>query len=126
MVIDMVKSFGKMHYAEIQTEPLYMFQTEAQIEAGDPPVLLQPARTFLKQFMEDGSAWWDTAKHLPQKPDVWYIAVTDSGFIVMAERDPSMISLDNHEVIQIGHKGPAEAIRGGQWDGERVIDANPA
>lgn len=118
----MAKNFGKMHYEEISTEPIYMFQTEAQIEAGEKPVLMMPSRTFLKQFMQDGTPWWDTAKDLPQGSGIWYIAVTDEGFIMMAEREASMISLHDCDVWQIEHPGPDTAIRGHNWTGEEVID----
>lgn len=116
-----MKRFGKLHYEEITIPAIPFFRTDEQIEAGEPEVIFMPSRIFLKQFMEDGSAWWDTAKDLPNQPGVWYIAVADSGFIVMAERDASMISLEKHEVIQIDHDGPDTAIRGRRWDGENVL-----
>lgn len=115
-----MKNFGKLHYAEIRTDPIYMFQTQEQEDAGEPKVMMMPPRKFMKQFMDDGSAWWDTAKDLPDEPGIWYIAVNDDGYIMMAEREASMISLDNCDVWQIKHSGPDTDIRGHKWTGKKV------
>lgn len=122
VVTGMATNFGKMHYEPVTTPAIPFFRTDQQIEDGEPEVIMMPARTFLKQFNAEGVPWWEIAKDLPQGGDTWYIAVDDNGFTMMAERDPSMISLHDCDVWQIEHPGPDTAIRGHIWTGEEIVD----
>lgn len=116
----MAKSFGKIHYEEITIPAIPAFLTDKQIADGEPEVIMMPARTFLKQFNADGVPWWEISRDIPVKAGQWFIAVNDNGWIMMAEKDPTMISLDNCEIWQIEHAGPDTAIRAHKWTGEAV------
>lgn len=97
-----------------------MFQTEAQIEAGETPMLMMPARTYWRQYREDGTVWYDFCQTLPLGTNVWYIAVSPEGFILSAEQDPTMLTVARVEYWQIEHPGPQEAIITHRWNGTEV------
>jgi hypothetical protein len=115
----MATNFGKTHYKMIEIPPVLMFKASED----DPDVVMFPARTVGQQVTEDGTPWKDVAK---EQQGTWFIAVESDGQIICAERDPTMCAVTGVDIWQIGHPGPAEAIRGRYWDGKEVSDAGPA
>lgn len=108
----MVKNFGRMHYIEVTIDALP--------SPLDDSVILVPARTFFKQVNAEGIPWWEISRDIPVKKGQWFIAVNENGFIMMAEKDPTMVSLHDCDIWQIEHPGPDTEIRGHKWTGKKV------
>ena len=113
----MAKNFGKFHSEPVEIPALMMFKANED----DPDVMLLPPRTFYKAVTADGVAWNDICKKLKPGKDDWFIAVQDDGWILMAERDPTMMIISGYDVWQIRHPGPDEEIRRHKWTGKEVV-----
>lgn len=112
----MIKNYGKLHSGPVEIPALMMFK----VNEDDPDVMVLPPRTFYKAFAADGEAWNDICARMQLGPDDWFIAVQDDGWILMAERDPTMMMISGHDIWRISHPGPDTAIRTHKWTGKEV------
>jgi hypothetical protein len=114
----MPRNFGKLRLEPVEIPALKMFK----LRDDDPDVIISPARTYGKPFDAQNDAWTDVCKMVKTGPNIWFIAVQDNGWILMAEQDPTMISITGYDIWQIEHKGPDTEIRTRKWDGKNVVD----
>jgi len=121
MVRNMAKNLGKLQLKPVTIPAINFFQTDEQIEAGEPELVMIPPRIFYKQFTADDVPWNEASKGL-EGPSTWFIAVREDGWIFSAEQDPTMIGLSDVDIWQIEHPGPQAAIIAHHWNGKEVVD----
>ena len=116
----MAKKLGQLHNEPLVLEPIYMFQTEEQEKAREPKIMMMPERHFLKPFLGD-QGWYDFSLTLKPDPKRRFIAVRDDGWIMSAERDPTMITVTGVDIWQIEHSGEQMDLIGHRWTGKEVV-----
>ena len=114
----MAKNFGKTHYKMFELPAVFA----PKAKDDDPDIVIQPGMKLGQQTAANGAPWKDVAK---EQAGTWFIAVDDSGYILCCERDPTMVAVVDHDIWQIEHPGPREAIHMKFWDGKKVIDGKP-
>jgi hypothetical protein len=114
----MPKNFGKLRLEPVEIPAILL----PKLRDEDPDVVVVPARTAGKPVDAQNDAWNDVCRTVKTGPNTWFIAVQDDGWILMAERDPTMISIPGYDIWQIEHKGPDTEIRTRKWDGKNVVD----
>ena len=118
----MATNLGKLHSEPFQTEDVYFYQSDEQIEAGEPKVLMSPGQTYWQAHMEDGTAWNAFCRTLKLGKKDWFIAVREDGWILSAEQDPTALALPDADIWRIEHDGPHRAIITHKWNGKEVVD----
>lgn len=118
----MSKNYGKLHPEPFWTEDIYMFQTDEQIAAKEPPVLIKPKQMFWRAHMEDGTPWKDTCDRMRLVKDDWFIAVRDDGWICSASQDPTEFALRDADIWRIkADSNDMFDFIGNKWTGTEVV-----